>query len=309
MIGDQASNYRIRLTVSPVTSLAKVASAAPGQPAAYAERWAHRSHVKHKTFGILLFFLPTLLLAKGPSPAQLEAVKAAEALGGAIYAQDDAVARASDALSAAVDAERRAQVIGWVVRSDKESQLVTFVGKREGKYFAVFQVDVKPGQALQVVTLDPPRPLISPDLEMFNARQTALRAMPKSCPSPYNTVVLPGSMAAFDGWLVYLLAASADPNQVPVGGHVRARVSSDGGTVIAMEPLSKSCLTLSLTSDTGEHVLALYMTHLMSDAPTEAHAFLNLLYGVDFYVATETSVWGITKGAIRYVGANKNKGK
>jgi len=144
---------------------------------------------------------------------------------------------------------------------------------------------------------------------MFTARQTALRALPKSCPSPYNTVVLPGSVADVDGWLVYLLAASADPNQVPVGGHFRARISSDGGTVIAMEPLSNSCLMLSLASDSGKRVVALYMTHLfLSDVPTEAHVFLNLLYGVDFYVATETSVWGITKGTIRYVEANKSKG-
>jgi len=129
-----------------------------------------------------LLFLPTLLLAKGPSPVQLKAVKAAEALGGAIYAQDHAVASASDALSAAIPPERRAQVIGWVVRGVKESQFVNFVGKREDKYFALYQVEVKQGQSLQVVTVDPPRALISPELEMFAARQTALRAMPKSCP-------------------------------------------------------------------------------------------------------------------------------
>jgi len=33
-----APNHRIKLTVRPVTSLAKSASAAPGRPAAYAER-------------------------------------------------------------------------------------------------------------------------------------------------------------------------------------------------------------------------------------------------------------------------------
>ena len=265
--------------------------------------------MRHKISCLFLLFLPTLLLAKGASPEQLKAVKAAEALGGAIYTQDHAVASASDALSAAIAPERRAQTIGWVVRGEKESQFVTFVGKREDKYFALYQVEVKQGHSLQVVAVDPPRALIGPELEMFTARQTALRAMPKSCPSAYNTVVLPGSMAAFDGWLVYLLAASADENQVPVGGHFRARVSSDGGALIAMEPLSKSCLTLSLTGDSGKPAIALYMTHVMSDTPTEAHAFLNLLYGVDFYVATDSSVWAITKGAIRYVGANKNKGK
>lgn len=39
---DELSNYRIHLTVRPVTSLAKDASAAPGRPAGDAERWADK---------------------------------------------------------------------------------------------------------------------------------------------------------------------------------------------------------------------------------------------------------------------------
>jgi hypothetical protein len=35
------ANYRIKLTVRPVTSLAESASAAPGRPAAYAGRYTH----------------------------------------------------------------------------------------------------------------------------------------------------------------------------------------------------------------------------------------------------------------------------
>jgi len=37
---ERPPNYRIKLTVRPVTSLAKSASVAPCRPAAYAERWA-----------------------------------------------------------------------------------------------------------------------------------------------------------------------------------------------------------------------------------------------------------------------------
>jgi len=42
-MNDEPPNYRIKLTVGPVTSLAEGASAAPGRPAAYAERWADMS--------------------------------------------------------------------------------------------------------------------------------------------------------------------------------------------------------------------------------------------------------------------------
>ena len=56
--------------------------------------------MRHTISGILLLFLPTLLCANWPSSAQFKAVKVAEALGSAIYAQDHAVVSASDALSA-----------------------------------------------------------------------------------------------------------------------------------------------------------------------------------------------------------------
>jgi hypothetical protein len=38
--GDQQPNHRVNLSVRPVTSLARSASAVPVQPAGYAERWA-----------------------------------------------------------------------------------------------------------------------------------------------------------------------------------------------------------------------------------------------------------------------------
>ena len=255
---------------------------------------------------LLLLLLPTPLLAKGPNADQLKAVKEAELLGKAIFAQDKVAASASDAYLAAIAPDRRTEVTGWIVRGDEASQIVTFVGKREGKYFGLYQIEVKQERPGSVVTLDPPRELGGPDLGMFTARQVALRAMPKSCSTPYNTIVLPGGLAKFDGWLVYLLAASSDANQVPVGGHYRAHVTTDGGTLLSIEPLSKSCLTLSLTSGKGP-LAALYMTHLVTDWPLETHVFLNLLYGIDFYVGTETSVWSISKGSIRYVGRNKAK--
>jgi len=244
------------------------------------------------------------LLAKGPTSDQVKAVKNAELLGAAIYAQDRAASLAGDSFLAAFKPDQRTEVAGWLVRGGTDSQVVTFVGKRDDKYFGLYQVDVKHDQAGSVVPIDPPRELVGADLGMFMARQVALKAMPHSCSTPYNTVVLPGSLANFDGWLVYLLAASSDANTVPVGGHFRAHITADGATLMSIEPLSKSCLTLSRATEKGA-TAALYMTHVMTDTPIETHVFLNLLYGVDFYVGTETSVWGITKGSIRYVGRNK----
>jgi hypothetical protein len=259
---------------------------------------------QHSSF-LLVLLVSTPLFAKGPTSDQLKAVKTAEVLGTAIYAQDHAASLASDAFLAAIKPDRRTDIAGWIVRDEKESKLVKFVGKRDGTYFGLYQLHVDRDQVSPVALIDPPRELDGLELGMFMARQVALKEMPHACSTPYNTVVLPGGLANFDGWLVYLLAASSDSNAVPVGGHFRARVTPDGASLISIEPLSKSCLTLARTSEKGA-TAALYMTHLLTDTPIETHVFLNLLYGVDFYVGTETSVWGISKGSIRYVGRNKN---
>ena len=251
----------------------------------------------------LLVLISSPLLAKGPNSDQRKAINDAEVLGSVIYAQDHAASVASDVFLAATTPDQRKEVTGWLVIDEKDSEVVTFVGTRDGKYVGLYQVGVKKDRPGSMALIDPPRELEGSALGMFSARQVALKAMPRTCSNPYNTVVLPGGLAHFDGWLVYLLAATSEENVVPVGGHYRAHVTSDGTRLISIEPLSKSCLTLPRSTERGP-VAALYMTHIMTDTPIETHVFLNLVYGVDFYVATESSVWSISKGSIRYVGRN-----
>jgi hypothetical protein len=136
---------------------------------------------------LLILLTATPLLAKGPTSDQLKALKDAELLGTAIYAQDHAASLASDAFLAAIKADRRTEVAGWVVRSEKESQVVKFVAKRDGKYFGLYQVEVDHDRVAPVASIDPPRELDGAELGMFMARQLALSAMPHSCSTPYTT--------------------------------------------------------------------------------------------------------------------------
>jgi hypothetical protein len=142
-----------------------------------------------------LVLFTNLLFAKGPTHDQLKAIKNAEVLGQAIYTQDQAASLASDAFEAAVSADGRKQVIGWIVLGEPPSQKVIFVGKREGKYAKMSQVDIANDRAGSAEVLNPPRELTGSDLGMFTARQLALRSISKSCSTPYNTVVLSGGLA------------------------------------------------------------------------------------------------------------------
>ena len=73
-------NYRIKLTVRPVTSLAKDASAAPGRPAAYAERYADKGQkMKRAVLAAMFVALHSVALATVPiTPAKPEVTTATQ---------------------------------------------------------------------------------------------------------------------------------------------------------------------------------------------------------------------------------------
>ena len=258
--------------------------------------------MKRTTTVVIALLLPGLLQAAEPTSAHRKTIKEAEVLGRAIYEQDLAAARASDALLAATAPEGRSGVVGWVVTGSPDTPLVQFIGKQDDTYVTLYDVMLRGEKPPEVTHLAPARELRGRDLGMFLARQVALAAKPGSCSEHYNTVVLPNKRGDRKGWLVYLLAGTTDQHAVLVGGHYRATVSADGKTLVSIEPLSKSCLVLSTETKAGGSLEALVMSHVLTDTPLETHVYLNLIHNIDFYVITEPGIWGITDGSIRYAG-------
>ena len=70
---------------------------------------------------------------------------------------------------------------------------------------------------------------------MFAALATARRQFSPTCDRTYNAIVI--SDPDEPNWLVYFLAATADPREVVTAGHVRAVVSKSDGKLVEITPL------------------------------------------------------------------------
>jgi len=239
----------------------------PAKPAAPAEKWQ----------------------TVPPTPEELAEIAKIEAIGREIYRQDQLAWHASDALLAQHPKVQPAKD-GWVITNEADGARVTFV--EDDRTIRIVGDVLMPPEGAPRVTLDPKRTLDDTELRMFRARQTALHAAQNVCGGPMNTTIVPSD----DGsWDVYVLAATAQPNVVPLGGHSRVRVSADGMTAMAVEPYSKSCMMMDISSP---KVIELVASHIVSELPAPTHVFLSLTYPKPIDLATRTHFWRIADGTI-----------
>ena len=207
-----------------------------------------------------------------------------------IFQRDRAAWLATDAALAAGLQKTGAQ--GWItVRADGD-WLVRFVAPCAAGVCSVLDVQLK-GNRPKARRLKTPAPLSAQEQATWKARELALSVEFKPCSDRYNTVVIPAG--GQDGnWVVYLLAATTDPNVVILAGHRRITVSGDGRTVLKNEELSKSCLQVKKEKESA----GLMVTHLLDPYPIETHMFTSLNYGVPLYVGTGNGLFVIDGGTI-----------
>lgn len=224
-----------------------------------------------------------------PTPVELAEIAKIEAVGHEIYRQDQLAWHASDALLAQHPKVRPAKD-GWVITNEADGSRVTFI--EQASTIRIIGDVIMPADGPPRVTLDPARTLDDTELRMFHARQTALHAAKNVCGGPMNTTIVPSD----DGnWDVYVLAATPQPNVVPLGGHSRVRVSADGLTAITVEPYSKSCMMMDISSP---KVIELVASHIVSELPAPTHVFLSLTYPKPIDLATRTHFWRVADGRI-----------
>ncbi len=244
-----------------------------------------------------------------PVPADLAAdVARSERIGLEIFLNDRASSRATDCLAAKLGTLEDKGLGGFLaVRETEEG------GKPAPSWVVSFVSDEDPPRVLHRVRvaleerppvyLDTPEPLALPDTlrTLFAARQLAIE---KGGPyeQPVNPVVLRGADVGAEGILVYLLAGSDTPDVAVLGRHVRVRVSEDGQKVLEVAPLTKSVIESPTKTAEGKPVVALTVTQLLTDFPTEAHVFANLLYKLPVGVGTKRGVWMVEEGKIRFLG-------
>jgi hypothetical protein len=236
-----------------------------------------------------------------PPPIRAFDLATIQSLGAAMYAQDQEAWKATDLLRAkhSDDELKAAQMHGWVVEPAPGGETVRFVrdgdGGPEAYYDVTFTKDAAP-----VLSEPQVRALTTAELAQYNARQLALKNIDRPCSDRYNTIALKDPQG--DGWLVWAIAATTDPDAVIVGGHYRFTISADGAAIRQKDPLSRGCLTLSQKGAARAQEVGVFMSHLVSLTPVETHVFANLNYKIPFHVGTaDGTVWRVDQGRISTV--------
>jgi len=225
-----------------------------------------------------------------------------EMLGVAIYEQDIRAAAATDMLFAKnIDAQKEG-MRGWIIEGDAKKMLVRFVREKDGLLEAFYDVSFV-NKKEPVIEKPKDLKLTDSQVAQFRARSLALTNITRPASRNYNVVILPDP--GNDGFLVYALATTMEPNMVMVGGHYRFTVSKNGERIIHSDELFRSFLELSTKPKElppGAMLSALTMTSLVSDMTLETHVYLSLLHRMTFFVGTpDQHVWKVQNGKIEIV--------
>ena len=248
--------------------------------------------------------LAVALLAAGTAQADTRPVEdlppeMVRQIGNAMYEQDRYAAQATDLLFREKGGPERLEQEGlrgdWVLIRGKDSIVVRFVRETSGGDVAAYDVVFPSGQ-LPYVRRPTDGRLSEAAAAQLRARRLAVEQVGAGCSENYNTVVLQRRPDA--DFLVYALAAIADPGQMMIGGHYRVTVTPDGRKVVKAEQLYRSCLTLPASSDASAIP---WLTHLVSARPMETHVYLSLLYKRPFYVGVGKSAWRVENGTVALV--------
>ncbi len=246
-------------------------------------------------FGVMLAVMSGAASAQDLAPADAPRLDAVAATGAAMYRLDQAAATATDLAQAQRAFRRDKRVRGWITE-DLGSAVAVYFLDDAGQ--AIYRVDVPDSDevsgALQV--MDTPLVLDGALAAAVQARASALAALESAddfggCSRQHNTVVLPvdGHPGRFH---VYILPGTTRHHVVPIGGSYRVEV--DNGQVIAQRPYTRSCIELQ--NPPGN--VAMMITHLLDDTPTEVHVFWSLWAGTPLMVSTEAGAWRVENGQV-----------
>jgi hypothetical protein len=239
------------------------------------------------------------------------AVERAERAGRMIYDHDQAAATGTDVLLENIKPRDQERLGGFLALLDagtgsvqRSSFTVFFVGQGDDpRVLYRVRVPAKAGGKSTFERVDPPAPPPLIASVLIRARQTAIARMP-AVKQTMNPVVIPAdSVTGEDGFLVYFLAGTKQPNVAVFGKHYRVLVSADGRTVKRFEPLSKGALEMRLLGPRpGKQAEFLIVTHDVTDAPLETHVFVSLLHRVSVFVLTRRGTWRVDGARITFLG-------
>lgn len=92
---------------------------------------------------------------------------------------------------------------------------------------------------------------------------------------------------------LYLILENSNPKYFQIGRHIRFRLKLGTNQLIDVTPSSKTCMAVP----SGDNSIP-YVTHIMSNEPTEFHVFLSLYHHKAIYVGTKAGAWKVENGKI-----------
>lgn len=237
----------------------------------------------------------SLLVEGKPAKLTLDEAQAVERVaerGRQIYVQDQMAWHATDFVleNDLIKADGKGHFIA--VPNPTGGGYVYFIrdrvfGKTKARRVA-FDTSGKLSADTEEVTLDP-------DVAgRFKALRTAKSSKAlRFCSELVNSVVLADDEG--DGWLVYLMSATREPNRMVLGGHNRVKVSRDGKQVLSVDYSANSCLVMETdaTGPEGQEPEFMMVTHLVSDLPWETHVFQSISFDRPMIVLTGSSAWRV----------------
>jgi hypothetical protein len=242
-----------------------------------------------------------------PVPFDLqEGVERATILGTNLFLLDVATARAWDALGERIGPPDRNGISHYLAlmgddaegRPDGSVEVLFFTDDEVPVLAYRVQVGGRTRRAPEVREQSPPAVVHEPLMTLLNARWLALEAVPRTH-QIVNTVLMPQRNGTI---VVYVLAATSQPNVAVIGRHYRVLVAADGAEVESVTALSKAELELPTRDRSGQRLTALAITEGDVEHPTETHVFASRLANVPIYVTTGRGRWMVRATGIDYLG-------
>lgn len=113
------------------------------------------------------------------------------------------------------------------------------------------------------------------------------------CGSGYSAVRVEDEVSQVEH--IYLILQPEKSKGIQFGRHVRFDFKLGTNDLESITPSTKSCLLVPLEESSSE---AAFVTHLLSDVPTDFHVYLSLYHKKPIYVSTSAGLWKIEHGKI-----------
>ena len=236
--------------------------------------------------------------AHAQTPEQQAAVARAAAVGLELYEHDQAAWHGTDAMQADIPNPDAEGFVGWITERTGEDITLLFVRRKGDELYAGYRATYRDGavQGHGRVNI----PLTDAQRRIYQARQLVITtAQVQTCAPSYNTVTLPRAQPGPDGADidVYIMPAFEDMRHIPFGGHYRVAVDTGANLIRETARFTTQCFT----SEIQDHVVALGISQIIGDTPTEIHVFLSLSTRLPIVVVSRSGSWTVAGNRISYL--------